>query len=336
MSDLLRQQLLGSLAEGSVSPAGSDAGESGEASVIANGREQQTGASPHHHSEVSMFDWNAKALLLDAKLNPKHVTQRTMAGRTLDYIEGWWAIAEANRIFGFGAWSFQIDALELLSKELIDGKYGKQWRVCYSCTATAIVGGVKRQDVGFGQGQAKPEDLGAALESAGKEAATDAMKRCLRTFGNPFGLALYDKTKANVGVDAPTKPVEHVDPNTGEILPPRNNPAQAASDGLRDAWKDGITDSLPFPCSTAEEYAALTPTQYGQYWNAFADVLVAAFAAKKSAQGTSAQWDKRDGLIMEMQAMNPPAYHRVLDAFNDKMATFRPAEPTPDEYMRAG
>ena len=37
-----------------------------------------------------------------------------------------------------------------------------------------------------------------------KEAETDARKRALMTFGNPFGLALYDKTQANVAdeVDA--------------------------------------------------------------------------------------------------------------------------------------
>ncbi len=31
-----------------------------------------------------------------------------------------------------------------------------------------------------------------------KAAETDAMKRALATFGNPFGLALYDKTQAGV------------------------------------------------------------------------------------------------------------------------------------------
>jgi DNA repair and recombination protein RAD52 len=36
-----------------------------------------------------------------------------------------------------------------------------------------------------------------------KEAETDAMKRALMTFGNPFGLALYDKTQENV-VDGPS------------------------------------------------------------------------------------------------------------------------------------
>jgi hypothetical protein len=41
-------------------------------------------------------------------------------------------------------------------------------------------------------------DLGQAHESALKEAETDAMKRALMTFGNPFGLALYDKRQRQV------------------------------------------------------------------------------------------------------------------------------------------
>ena len=48
-------------------------------------------------------------------------------------------------------------------------------------------------------------DLGLAHESALKEAETDAMKRALMTFGNPFGLALYDREQRNVA-PPPTDP----------------------------------------------------------------------------------------------------------------------------------
>jgi len=41
-------------------------------------------------------------------------------------------------------------------------------------------------------------DRGRAHEPAIKEAETDAMKRALMTFGNPFGLALYDKQQRQV------------------------------------------------------------------------------------------------------------------------------------------
>jgi hypothetical protein len=41
-------------------------------------------------------------------------------------------------------------------------------------------------------------DCGLAHESAIKEAETDAKKRALMTFGNQFGLALYDRAQTNV------------------------------------------------------------------------------------------------------------------------------------------
>jgi hypothetical protein len=56
---------------------------------------------------------------------------------------------------------------------------------------------------GTGAGHGIDVDLGLAHESAIKEAETDAMKRALVTFGNPFGLALYDRSQRQVsGVQA--------------------------------------------------------------------------------------------------------------------------------------
>lgn len=148
---------------------------------------------------------------LEAKLDPKHVTQRTQSGRTLDYIEGWQAIAEANRIFGFDGWDRQTVKMTELRRDEVTDKYGKpQWRVGYMSKVRIIVKIecpnedpwiVMREGTGFGSGAMG--DLGEAIESAIKEAETDAMKRALMTFGNPFGLALYDKSKANVGIDEP-------------------------------------------------------------------------------------------------------------------------------------
>lgn len=130
---------------------------------------------------------------LAAPLDPKHVASRSQAGRSLSYIEGWHAIAEANRIFGFDAWNRETIDLRLLGEPRpVDGKA----RVEYMARVRITVGNVVREGCGFGQGIDK--DIGQAHESALKEAETDAMKRALMTFGNPFGLALYDKTQANV------------------------------------------------------------------------------------------------------------------------------------------
>jgi hypothetical protein len=60
---------------------------------------------------------------------------------------------------------------------------------------------------GSGAGHGIDADLGQAHESALKEAETDAMKRALMTFGNPFGLALYDKQQREVTQSAATTPL---------------------------------------------------------------------------------------------------------------------------------
>lgn len=158
------------------------------------------------------MDWEAITPQLRQKLDPKNV-RPAPKGKYGDYIEGWHAIAEANAIFGFGGWSYRIDDLDEAMRELVwletnKGEKYQQWRVAHVCRITVTVGDVTRQDVGTGQGQAKPNALGDAIDSSAKEAVTDALKRALRSFGNRFGLALYDKTKANVGVDEPEDDVK--------------------------------------------------------------------------------------------------------------------------------
>lgn len=135
---------------------------------------------------------------LDAPLIRDNVKQREQAGRKLSYIEGWHAIAEANRIFGYDNWTretFDVRAVNEKPREI--GTQKKPgWSVSYIAKVRVIAGGVVREGIGAGHGI--DVDLGLAHESAIKEAETDAMKRALMTFGNPFGLALYDKTQANV------------------------------------------------------------------------------------------------------------------------------------------
>jgi len=135
---------------------------------------------------------------LEAPLDPKHVASRSQGGSQVSYIEGWHAIAEANRIFGFDGWTREtVDLRQLGEPYEVNGKF----RVNYSARVRIVAGGIVREGCGFGQGIDR--DVGQAHESALKEAETDAMKRALMTFGNPFGLALYDKSRANVQSPAP-------------------------------------------------------------------------------------------------------------------------------------
>ena len=140
---------------------------------------------------------------LQQPLNESYVKTREQAGRKLSYIEGWHAIDEANKIFGFGCWTREIIRLECVAQtERLVGRAQKPgWGVTYIASVRVNVNGVIRE--GSGAGHGIDTDLGQAHESALKEAETDAMKRALMTFGNPFGLALYDKEMKEVVKDSP-------------------------------------------------------------------------------------------------------------------------------------
>jgi hypothetical protein len=112
------------------------------------------------------------------------------------YVEGWHVIAEANRIFGYDAW----DRRTLASRCVWNGQSGG----CYGAAYTAKVRvSVRAGDItivreGSGTGEGKAPTPGQAHELALKGAETDATKRALATFGNPFGLALYDREQLGV------------------------------------------------------------------------------------------------------------------------------------------
>ena len=144
------------------------------------------------------MDWSEVSEELRQPLDSKHVKPPKSFGPKGDYIEAWHAQAEANRIFGFGGWKQEVvDAVCVSQVERGIGKDKKPgWGVTYTAKVRITVDGVIRED--FGAGHGYDVDLGMAHESAVKEAVSDAMKRGLKSFGNPFGLALYDKTKSNV------------------------------------------------------------------------------------------------------------------------------------------
>ena len=135
-----------------------------------------------------MFNDEQKQLLA-APLQKAHVKSRSGGGcRSLSYIEGWHAIAEANRIFGFDGWTSETVSMECVGN---DGG-----TVSYVAKVRVTVDGIVRE--GWGAGHGRGGSVGDRHESAVKEAETDARKRALITWGNQFGLALYDKDQTNV------------------------------------------------------------------------------------------------------------------------------------------
>lgn len=112
-------------------------------------------------------------------------------GRSFSYIEGHDAINTANRIFGFDGWSLSGCVIDYLPNA---GDFG-----AYRATTTIIVHfepPVSRVGEGVGivlplRGTGKP--TAESHEMAIKGAATDALKRAFRTFGEQFGNGLYDR-----------------------------------------------------------------------------------------------------------------------------------------------
>jgi DNA recombination protein Rad52 len=140
---------------------------------------------------------------LSAPLDRANVRQREQGRSRVSYLEGWQVIAEANRIFGFDGWQRQTIAVRCVAQaERPIGRDQKPgWGVTYTARVRVTVTAGGRPPLireGSGAGHGIDVDLGQAHESAIKEAETDAMKRALMTFGNPFGLALYDKQQRQV------------------------------------------------------------------------------------------------------------------------------------------
>ena len=133
---------------------------------------------------------------LKAKLDARHVKIRTANGAPLHYVEGWHAIAEANRIFGYDAWDRRTLAAICVSS----GANGAFHAAAYTAKVRVSVraGDVTIVREGSGTGESKAATQGQAHELALKGAETDATKRALATFGNPFGLALYDREQTGV------------------------------------------------------------------------------------------------------------------------------------------
>ena len=139
---------------------------------------------------------------LQRGLSSRRIRTREANGRELSYIEGWYAISEANRIFGFDAWSREtVDSRCVLTREnrgSFLAIYVAKVRITVHADGVTIV----RE--GHGTGEGRGTSPGEVHDTALKAAETDATKRALATFGRPFGLELYRKDKNAVSASSPT------------------------------------------------------------------------------------------------------------------------------------
>ncbi|CAD27066.1 similarity to DNA repair and recombination RAD22 (fragment) [Encephalitozoon cuniculi GB-M1] len=128
--------------------------------------------------------------LLSQKLGPEFISYRPGFNMSkIAYVEGWTIISLANRIFGFNGWSSEIRSMSIDYEEAEDKRVG----LGVSCLVrVTLKDGTYREDIGFGSAE-NQKCRAMAYEKAKKEAATDALKRALRQFGNSLGNCCYDK-----------------------------------------------------------------------------------------------------------------------------------------------
>ncbi|WP_130128975.1 RAD52 family DNA repair protein [Synechococcus sp. WH 8101] len=236
-------------------------------------------APPHVAAAPAVSGFSARQReLLAAPLDRAKVRQREQGRMRVSYLEGWQVIAEANRIFGFDGWDrLTLNASCVAEHERPVGRERKSgWGVTYTVRVRIVVIAGERCLIreGSGAGHGIDLDQGLAHESALKEAETDATKRALMSFGNAFGLALYDKQQRQVSsgreqgsatktaqqqvepVDAPLEPAVITGLQTRiKALPPSR--LEAFSRGFRVAFQ--VPDTQP-------SLAGLITTSAHQRW----------------------------------------------------------------------
>lgn len=128
---------------------------------------------------------------LDKALDPKRITTfQSGPQKGVRYLEGEDVIRTANRIFGYGGWGYRLVSPPVCVEEGEQGQNNTLYQVWTAHVEVTVDGCPPVSDLGTNTRQGKGA---AALEMAIKGAVTDGIKRCLKTYGDQFGLVLYDK-----------------------------------------------------------------------------------------------------------------------------------------------
>ena len=167
----------------------------------------------------------------------RHIRTREANGRELTYLEGWYAISEANRIFGFDGWSRETTESRCVLARENRGSFLAVYIARVRLTVHADGATVIRE--GHGSGEGRGTSPGEVHDIALKAAETDATKRALATFGKPFGLELYRAGKTAAA--RPPLPMQ-------QTLQPLSSPAlPLPADNAQRVFHPDDTTPIPRP-----------------------------------------------------------------------------------------
>ena len=129
---------------------------------------------------------------LGQPLDSQLVSQRKgRGGKSFDYLEGHIVIDQANLIFGYGGWGYElVGDVTLRRIETVDAQTGEvKVSLGYSAPVrVTVAGALPRTDLGV---HPVAEENFDGHDTAMKAAVTDGMKRAFRSFGVQFGNGFY-------------------------------------------------------------------------------------------------------------------------------------------------
>ena len=183
---------------------------------------------------------------LGQPIEPSLVSQRKgRGGRSFDYLEGHVVITQANRIFGYGGWGYELAGdVTLRRVETVDSQTGEvKVSLGYSAPVrVTVAGALPRTDIGV---HPVTEDNFDGHDTAMKAAVTDGMKRAFRGFGVQFGNSFYGDQPSASAPQPERVPVQ-ANGRSGQNQPsrPTRQAQSQPSTGSRDARNDSQVDTL--------------------------------------------------------------------------------------------
>ena len=167
---------------------------------------------------------------LGQPLEPALVSQRKgRGGKSYDYLEGHVVIDQANRIFGYGGWGYElVGDVTLRQIETVDPQTGEV-KVAQGYSApvrVTVAGAPPRTDIGV---HPVAEETFDGHDTAMKGAVTDGLKRAFRSFGVQFGNGFYGDQPQVGNPSQPQRVPAQSLPRTGYGA--NGNSGQAQSNG---------------------------------------------------------------------------------------------------------
>jgi hypothetical protein len=237
---------------------------------------------------VNLSDYQLKTLF--APVNPQRIGQV----RGMAHMEAWDIRRQLIRIFGFGGYTTETLALDLVAERETKQGERSRWTVVYRAQIRLTVYGPDRQvlgswDDGAAGDSVNQPSLGDAHDMAMKTALSQALKRCATNLGDQFGLSLYNNgSPAPVVNWSAAHPPKETDTT---VAPPLNDDPPVQPEPTPDALAAVATPSTP---TSAPAAAPVDPA-----WQVALDEMRAAALAANFADGLPAQFQTTFGHPIE-------------------------------------